>query len=107
MKITFEKAIELLRDKFKEQYIVEGFEYKGQYVFRMLSKQFKTMRFNQSFYVSIGINDGEIYKFDPIRERYLNFEVYNKALKSAKIIDKVDESENSFVDDLLSNGFRY
>ena len=88
--VTFDDAIALVRNTFKQDYILYGFEYDGEYVFEILSFNFKQMYTNQSLMVSVPKKDGEVYIFD-LGKAIDDPDGYVKARENKVIIDVVKE----------------
>lgn len=85
--VSFDKAIELVRKRFPHDYIIEGFEYDNEYVFRILSHEYKNMHTNQSHLVSVDKN-GEVNLFD-VSKAFNDLDGYGKAQNKAIKIDEV------------------
>ena len=87
--VSFNEAINIVREHFIYDYVTEGFEYDGEYVFRILSHDYKKMYFQQAHLVSVNINTGELELFEP-GKAFNDLEGYAKAQKKSVIIDSYE-----------------
>lgn len=86
--VTFGEATLLVRKTFQQQYVLYGFEYDDEYVYEILSKDYKKMYTNQSMLVSVNKNDGDVYVFD-LGKAIDDANNYAKAREKRIIIDDV------------------
>lgn len=86
--VSFDKATELVRNHFTQDYVTDGFEYNGEYVFRLLSHNYKNMYSQQAVLASVNKTSGEISMFD-LNKAFENPELYAKARDNAVKIDEI------------------
>lgn len=84
--LSFDDALGLVRKTFPQDYVTEGFEYDGDYVFRVLSRDYKKMHTNQSHLVAVNMNGGEVEMFD-MNKAFTDLDGYSKAEEKSKRID--------------------
>ncbi len=83
--VSFEEAVKIIKDNFKEDYVIEGFVFENEYVFRLLSKKYKEYHTNSSTLVAVNF-DGEPHIFNPSKA-FDNLLEYDKAQKNARKVD--------------------
>lgn len=88
--ITFEKAVEIVKNYFTEDYVLHGFEFRNRFVFTILSKDYKNQYTNQSQKVSVDINTGELDMFD-LGEAFDYIEEWEECQNKLIEVDKIKD----------------
>lgn len=86
--VSFNEGIDLVRKRFPYDYVTEGFEYDNDYIFRILSHDYKNMQFQQAQLVTVNKDNGEVDMFD-LGRAINDVEKYAKAKEKMIKIDEV------------------
>lgn len=85
---TYEEALEIIREKFPKNYILESFEYQNMYVFSVLCENYKELKEDQVLEYAIRKEDGVFGLLDQ-RVAFDDFENYSESRdKTVRMIDK-------------------
>lgn len=88
----FAEAIALLREKYADYYICEGYEYGDKYIFELLHHYYKQKIVNQGMMISVSKDSGEIADFD-MYKAFSDLDAFTAARRKKVLIDNIKNDE--------------
>lgn len=88
--ITFDNALNNVRKQFPKHYVCSGFDFNDEYVFEIVSHEYKNLFMDQSLLVSVEKQNGDVSIFDS-NKAFDNLEKFSEARNKEIQIDQIDK----------------